>query len=113
MAKSRNLQGHRHHRLTYEMAEMEIYRVMCNGKPAALALILNLAKLHRFDFLYALIVMDSIGIYGSSLFRLYTEICNNNERQFYELIQNLSMSEEKIVEVKNLLGLLNRIDYDD
>ena len=113
MAKSRNLQGHRHHRLTYEMAEMEIYRVMCNGKPAALALILKLSKLHRFELLYALIVLDSIGIYGSSLFRLYTEICNNNERKFYELIQTLSVNEEKIIEVKNLLGLLNHIEYDE
>lgn len=112
MAKSRNLQGHRHHRLTQEMTEMEIYKVMCNGKPAALALILKLSKLHRFELLYALIVLDSIGIYGSSLFRLYTEICNNNERKFYTTIHELSMSSEKIVEVKHLLGVY-RIDHYD
>lgn len=93
------------------MTEKEIYRVMCNGKPAALALILKLSKLHRFELYYSLIVMDSIGIYGSSLFRLYTEICENNELKFYTMIHELSMSREKVVEVKNLLGLLNRIDY--
>lgn len=95
--------GHRHHRLTYEMSDLEIMLTMAAGKPAALSLISKLCMADKGSFFYALYVLDSIGIYGSNIFRLYADVCDEDISRFFDVIHKVCMSQEEILKLKTTL----------
>ena len=96
--------GHRHHRLTKEMSDREVILTLAAGKPAAIALLFKLYEANVLSCLYALYVLDSIGIYGSNIFRIYADICEEDTNRFYNIIQKVCVSKVEIVKLKATLG---------
>ena len=92
--------------LTPEMTDLEILRIMSSGKPAALLFLKRLIEHDQFEGMYSLMVFDRVGIYGSNIFRLYTNYCHENPTDFFNLISKMSTCTEKIVDVKKFLGLI-------
>ncbi|MBR2704038.1 MAG: hypothetical protein IKE91_01045 [Clostridia bacterium] len=96
--------GHRHHRITQEMSDSKVLLTMAAGKPAAIALLSKLYQADKGPFMYALYVLDSIGIYGSNIFRLYADVCDEDINKFYDVIHKVAVSEEEILNLKTTLG---------
>ena len=96
---------HRHHRITYEMSDREVLLTLAAGKPAAIALLFRLYEANMLSCLYALYVLDSIGIYGSNIFRIYADICGEDSNRFYDIIQKVCVSKSEIVKLKATLGV--------
>ena len=97
--------GHRHHRLTHEMSDRDVLLTLAAGKPAAIQLLIKLCQADKGSTLYSLYVLDSIGIYGSNIFRMYADLCEEDMSRFFDLIHRVSVSEEEILKLKTTLGV--------
>ncbi len=83
--------------------------IISDGKPGTIALLLSLRKeLSNFDFNMLLDKLDSLGIYGSNLFKTYYEFFNSeseNFSNFNEYLVLLSNDYKKIISLKQLLRI--------
>ena len=96
-------------RLTPKMTDSEKIITMASGKPATLDLLQRLVDDNHYMTIHSLEFFDTLGIYGSNIFRLYTDYCNESSFEFSGLVADMvKMSDEAegvISEVRKFLGL--------
>lgn len=94
------------HRLRYDMSSHELISTISDGKPITLAfLIKEFQQMALFDFVCQCCILDSIGIYGSNIIRLYYEYCHGNSIDFHNLILKIASDTTLLIQIRSYLNI--------
>ena len=89
-------------------SELQMIFILSEGNPSTLMIFSDLLHGHylscKFDFVLLCIILDSIGIYGSNITRLFYNYCYGDIDKFCNLIFNFN-NIETLLKVKSYLKL--------
>ena len=90
-----------------EKSVIEAITIMSDGKPASLSILGDLlSNLGTFKFMYTIQVLDSLGIYGSNLLRIFYDKSEGDFQKFLEFVNLLNTNVLTIGQTRNYNILL-------
>lgn len=80
--------------------------MMSDGKPASLSLLNKLLSvLGTYNFICAMEILDSLGIHGSNILRLFYDKCGEDFQKFVDFIELVKTDVSTIIETRNFLKI--------